>query len=81
MSAEQGDGTKSVAIERDLYDKISELAQQAGTGKGQVASAILRLGLPYYKNRWSDFLRLYPELSKAGPPVGYTPTRTSPPLR
>lgn len=66
MTNEPNGSTRSVAIDVDLYAAISRLAEEAGTSKGTVCSAICRLGLPYYQNRWREFMRMWPELSRNG---------------
>ena len=65
----------SIAVDQDVYEAISKLAGEAQTTLGSVASAILRLGLPYYQNRWKQFMEMYPEMSRNGPAARYTPDR------
>lgn len=81
MPSKNGTYTNSVAIDRAMYEAVSKLAEEAGTSKGNVATAILRLGIAYYRNRWADFVKQYPELSPNGTPIQYTQNRPTVPLR
>lgn len=73
--------SKSVAVDAEVYQEVCRLAEEAGTTKGAVLSAIARLGLPYYQNRWREFLKMYPELGRNGRAVPYTQDRPTVPLR
>lgn len=72
MTNEPNGNTRSIAVDRDIYDVVAKLADEGGTTKGNVLTAIARLGLPYYQNRWREFLKMFPELGRNGRPVAYT---------
>lgn len=65
---------RSVAIDSDMYEQVELLAAEADTTKGAVASAIIRIGLKYYRARWTEFLRQHPELAPNGREDPYTTT-------
>lgn len=71
----------SVALAEDVYRAIAELAEAAEAPKGEVASAVIRLGLKYYRNRWKQFLETYPELASEQNAVPYTTNRPTVPIR
>lgn len=79
MNVPRSGASHSVALDDDVFQAIAQFAEEAGTSKTEVASAICRLGLPYYQNRWREFLALYPELSRNGKPVPMTANRPTVP--
>lgn len=72
---------KSVAIESDLYEVVRTLATEGGTTLSAVATAIMRLGLPYYQNRWREFTRMFPEMTKDGAKGAFTQNMPTVPRR
>lgn len=72
MAKRTGDERRSVAIDSDVYGEVCRLAEEAETTRGAVASAVIRLGLKYYRARWSQFLQTYPELRPNGRDIPYT---------